>query len=436
MFVKSKYKSKYQIILEYIFIILTILQCNSIYIYNSEMNIRSIVDFLWQVLLLFLIAFVFFNNNAGLSLFKDPYLIFSVCSFMVFYLIFFVSEFFLYPSFHKILILNIMVDPVLVIIYLSYYVNYLDSLTMIKEFSNIIVLLSFISLFFWIIRNLGISPTSSMTTFGWYSDNTPVTIPSYFNINFSPAGTTNLLGLDLSRNIGIFAEGSMYAYVLNISILMNLFLLNDKTVINKENVLLYCTLLSTASTTNIIFVTLALLYKGIFKKNKYSISKVITLFLGFISFVFIKYVFSNKINDISVSDWNSSYSIRIDDIRAGLETWKNHLIMGTGLGNQSVIDSHISSLRFAAGHTGMSAGFTTVLACGGIILGLFYIVPIICSFFVSSNIFGFSLFSLLPLIFVDVEYSYLCVFIIAYIWFLIFSKEYLISHNNETINDT
>ena len=72
-----------------------------------------------------------------------------------------------------------------------------------------------------------------------------------------------------------------------------------------------------------------------------------------------------------------SYSFRMDDLRAGFLSFKDHVFIGNGFGNTTSVIKYIDPSRIFANKTGFSSGLLLVFIQGGLLLGIIYIFPLL-----------------------------------------------------------
>lgn len=176
----------------------------------------------------------------------------------------------------------------------------------------------------------------------------PKSIESFYNIYFLPQG---------DRNCSIFAEAPVFNYALCCTILLNEFKLNY----NKKqliNLILIIAILTTQTTTGLIFLGMLFFYK-IFKNKSRKLSYFILMILVLLIFIFMVIVIKDavfkKIDE-------PSGQVRLSRINMEFEAFLESPLYGNGFGSFSI---------------GSSNSFFSLLADGGIILWGFYYIPII-----------------------------------------------------------
>lgn len=418
----SKMHSNIFELLEYLFVIITILQCNSVFFYMKSTPIPNIIELSWPVLLFLMVVILFIKTSKieskTISSFYYFILYFSFYIFIIL-LINMINYHFSLPLF------KYFTEAILaaILLYMLFLCGNLNSL--FYKFENIVLVISVISIVFWILSLFNFPTNVNVVTSGdGYLRNgvedISQTIPGYFYIHFLAQGRVGFLGISIIRNTGIFFEAPTYSSVLVIALLVELFLRNNNRIITYKTTILLITILSTTSTNGLIIAICSVTYceimKLINKKNyRYSIYYLYIIpFILIFSIILFYLLVSNKANGNILL---SSFNIRMNDFSSTLATWKSHLIIGSGFGNNRSIIEHMASWRFMdGGTTNVSIGLTNILANGGIILGAFYIMPVILSHFVSYKIFGLSIFSFVLLILEGVEFFYIFIMLIMYLW--------------------
>lgn len=410
---------------EYVFIIITLLNYKSVYVslYNSFFS--TVIKLLWHLILILLLFFLFcyivyFKKKISLRLFSFiiPYSI-SIA------LLFVINAI----NYHLTisLVLEYLINPIclFILIYMLFKMRSLKSF--FHKFENIVLLLAMISMVFWVLSIIGF-PTNTNSVATWGSTYEPgvnelKNIPGYYYIHFIPQGSGYFFGLKFIRNSGIFMEAPIFSNILSITLFIDLFILNEsKYILNYKIIILICTICSTSSTSGLLVSIPAIIYAKYIKSGKNN-HYLYLLTIPIIVFI-IWFLISNKMDPTSKF---SSFSLRSDDIISTIEDWKHHIIIGNGIGNYSSVLNHMATWRFlsAGGGTFVAVGFTEMLAYGGILLGLFYILPVIVSIFVSHRTFGFSFFLFALFIFNGLE-SYMFAIMLMYIWFcFVFKKKWI-----------
>lgn len=344
-------------ILDYMWIILIIVQCHSIYTVKSEplnlivpllvttamllllnllrftLSIKFIHKFIYMLGLYFIVMATFFLTNIGANV--TPL---NITKYFIMLPLFFLIN--------------------------SIYVNKEIFSALLSKFINVVVILAIFSLFFWIFGTLlnVVHPTSTVIN-QWSGGRL---INSYYNLYFETQQMI-FFGFRIIRNSGIFAESPIWGLILSIAYVIDFLILkSDKN--SKRNIIIL-TLLSTLSTTGIIIVGLAILYKMTTNRRMTKLLLFpVTLSLG----LSLLLLLAEKSETVSAN-------LRVDDYNIGFIVWKTSLWIGHGLNNGILaIQSHISTFTRSVGY---SNTLFVILAQGGLLLFLIYFSPMILLLF-------------------------------------------------------
>ena len=248
-----------------------------------------------------------------------------------------------------------------------------------EAFTNIVYVMCVISLFFFTMGTvLGVlKPTIvySAQRIGWGSFDYRV----YFYLYTDGQRTGNFLFSGL-RNIGIFLEAPMFAYVLIIALYYELFLGKCKPL---KVVIMLLTAFTTISTSAISFAVILTTIKfwKIIRKNKFLLYFVfpLALLLCFASIYYLAYDKFVRFNGSGVS--------RADTLGAAWKSFLHSPIIGNGYINSRALDPYRRSFALGVNReiystsreAGLSTGLFGILSNGGILWGGFYIVPLVFS---------------------------------------------------------
>ena len=233
--------------------------------------------------------------------------------------------------------------------------------SLLSKYINVMTVLSIISLLFYVAGPILkiISPTGTVQI-NWggekYND-------SYYGLYFTRQ-TETLFGKNIVRNTGIFTEGPMYSLCLVIALAIHKFLINDKKIL--YDVIFLLTIISTISTTGIVLAILIMMLSMLSGKN--NIKLLLFPIIAIISIIVSSQILLSKTQ-------TDSYRTRMDDYGSAFLAWKNSPVYGNGYGTNEAIKKYMSSFR--SYNQGMSNSIMLVLAQGGIILLLFYMIPLI-----------------------------------------------------------
>lgn len=399
-------------LLSYLFIIVTIIQCNSVF--YREGNLGK-VQLVWLILLLIIFLRSLFRMRlkrtdiTRLLAFEIAFLIIVIAMLTISYLVMQLS---------KEVIILYLIAPLMLVTVLYDYISSgnVDHLFII--YKNIVLVLAIISLIFWLASMVGL-PTNMNTAIQWGGYRQ---VPGYFGLHYIAQGAATLLGLNMIRNTGLFVEAPMYAYVLSVCLLILLFMNDSSNRKKKAEVLvILIAIFTTTSTTGIIVALLSIMYELIIVKNKTPIFlKVFIVIAGIlIAGIFIRILLVRKIQVEGVGSSN----VRWNDIQSGYYAWKNHLWVGNGFGNYDVIRSYMSPGRLVMnGNSGFSSGLMEVLAYGGVLAAFFYVVPTFLASFRSQKTFALAAILFLLFIVTKVDDIYLYTMLLSYFWTVIIFK--------------
>lgn len=224
------------------------------------------------------------------------------------------------------------------------------------------------------------------------------------------------------RNSGIFAEAPMWNLILSIALMIQTLFLGRN---NYKTFILVLTILSTVSTTGIYVIGLIIAYKIIFEVSGWK--KYIALTLVPILLLVLSFVWENKSE-------TASASIRFDDFYAGIKAWSDSIFFGSGFSSGlRVIESYMDTTIRA--NLGYSNSLFLILAQGGIILLVLYLLPMILIFVKRKYSYDTKFFIILLIvifsttIFVD---TYIFAFIIGFTYSIVLIGE-LDEKNNRRI---
>lgn len=241
-------------------------------------------------------------------------------------------------------------------------------------FSNVIILIAGVSLFFWIFGTiLHVLPGRTHMTYYW--DHQWRTCYSYFLLYFeNPVQSTSILGFRTIRNCGIFTEAPGFTAILAYALCYELWIAHRK-IFHPRSLILYAALLSSLSSKGLVFSIVIFMLDYLRSINNRN-SRIVK-FISIVAIIILVLTFFNGFIQIyKYKTTTASYSIRVDDFMAELKAWRTRPFIGYGYMNTPEIR------RFARFSTtyGLSMGITALLAYGGIMLFAFYVLGFILSF--------------------------------------------------------
>lgn len=300
--------------------------------------------------------------------------------------------------------------------------KYLQSVEMnnylLVIFRKLVTVYAGVSLIMWLVCSVLkiIQPTSSIFI-SWGSIHP---VPVYLHLYAQSQEPITFLGFEAIRNTGMFAEAPMYSFVLSIALLVHSFV---EKKMNRFTILLMITIITTASTTGTLVVLLVLFIRlsELMIRSKYRNMLVpITVTLLVSGFILLVTVVILKILQ---SD--GSVSVRMDDFNAGYITWMQHPLFGIGLFNDGPLISNMNPARWPylghVGNVGFSSGFMKILAGGGLIFTIIFLIcPVMINFLISirrKNMFWGVSVGLVMIISISlVQNLYLFIFLIGWMW--------------------
>ena len=343
-------------LLEYLFVIGIILNCNTVYS-------ASIVDFhlneIIAILSVLLVVIRLSTQKVSKRLLTRWASVFAIYYLlMIAYLIVsvphesivgFVSRFMVFIPFTA--------------YYLSSLGDIGDRNRVLRAFVSVMVFLSVLSVIFWFTGSfLHILKPNMSIQAHWGRD---YTYPGYFGVYFERQ-TLNLFSYTGYRNDGIFAEGPMYSLCLLIAIAEIPFIENIDTkrdrAAKRKLAILIITLITVMSFSGIAMLTAFIFIRFLTSSSRNKSSKgyrlIAAMFVLLIGGFIVAALLEQK-------QQTSSWLIRLDDIQAGFNAWLAAPLFGNGYGSYAV-EQYMSSFRWW--NTGFSSAFLSVLSQGGIVL--------------------------------------------------------------------
>lgn len=330
-------------ILDYLFVILTIISCNSVYMNFIGTNSNKVIIISYCIVLfLSLLANGLKKKKIGSFLL---FLFFYYCYLFVFnYFNDIGDNLFEFVSYFCVLI------PAAVLYFLNLSKEEIKN--KLIKLKNVIVILALYSIILYILTNLNIIINYEYKLVRW---SLTESIPSVMNLYFMPQGKL--------RNSLFFTEPAMYSIFLVLAMSIERTDKNHKI----NNFILFVAILTTRSATGILLAFFVLIFDYIKFKRKgllQILSPIIVIFCVIIAYN----VFSQKTLSLS-------YQMRLDDYIACIKTWRSNPIFGTGFMNNKVIQSNMSFFRRS--NQGLSNSLFVILAQGGIFLLTIYVFPLL-----------------------------------------------------------
>ncbi|MDD3141614.1 MAG: hypothetical protein PHX08_21980, partial [Lachnospiraceae bacterium] len=393
--------------LEYVLCFMLILEGNSIFVSVTDSDnahffqMTSIV----LIILLILVKMIIQGRNS-INKLRDISMV--VCILFI-YSAYFMCRNVIYTGNSETFVTSFLLFLPLLILLLSLYAEENNEWQLVLRISDIMVVIALISLFFWIFAVCGgmiVRTGKVRIEWGWshYASN-------FYNLYFvNPAQYGVYFGMKIFRNTAIFPESPMFNIFLTIALYGELFLRKKS---NKMKVILFAgTILTTFGTMGYMLLAIGLFLKyvdGIKDIKRY---KKQIMIASIAATALLAVLLVHK-----MTAGAGSSSVRVDDYAAGIKAWLTAPFFGTGFGNKSVIVSFMSAFR--DDNLGYSNSVFSVLAEGGAVLFLIYLIPFfsyfICFFTKKEKrvcYFGIGMFVLfMTTIF---EYRLIMMMILAY----------------------
>ncbi len=282
-----------------------------------------------------------------------------------------------------------------------------------KAFVNVVSVVSAVSLFFWLFGSVLSIVPGFPTLYIWAGNHTTV---NYYWLYFENRIQANqILGQTVIRNTGIYAEAPGVSGYLIMALAIALPGEKEKYPL-KQKVLLVITMLTTLSTKGLIAVMILIALIYLFTHPAKSPSKLILK--SIFAIIVMTAVSIGTFLLLEDKSTTLSYIVRMDDVRATISTWKNHVLFGSGYQEAEEIIQHFSVSR---SNNGLSMGLTILLAQGGIYMITFYALSFILALYASRRIdrtlfmrvFIFGIMIVFNLIISGFQYDPTTIFILA-----------------------
>lgn len=343
-------------IFEYLFILTIILNFQSIWMYTLNLSL-FLKKLLVALLAISVVGMIIFNgkilkSNFNKTMFASAVLIIL----LVIYIIF--------QTHGRTSALKIFIPALLIFFVVSIQINVVDLLEIYKK---IVIIIACISFFFWIFGSVLqiIKPNLTIMSTWTGSEGNIKNVLGYFGMYYETQ-FINLGGVDCIRNSAIFTEAPVAAFVFSIALGVEELISKEKHKFN--SIILCAAILTTMSSTGIIYMVLLYICKYFEKNNKYKTIKLIKYlsipFVITLLFYFLYNVITQKLT------YNSG-NLRVDDFIAGYKTWIISPLLGVGINNTTPIIANLSLWRRE--FTGLSNSITPLFAEGGLYIASIYI---------------------------------------------------------------
>lgn len=229
-----------------------------------------------------------------------------------------------------------------------------------RSFCNCVCLFAGISIVLWLLGPIS-SVLSTNCTIANHWNAIPGSVkpaPGYFHLLYQMQ-QQSIGSFTIWRNTGIFPESPMYAYVLCVSLCIELFLLEKSRRL--ALVLLTSTILTTFSTTGIVLSLAMFVIKFAATFKPWHNLKKSIAFLISISAIGVVAGVSLVLQKLV----SNSGKTHLDDFVACFRTWLESPLYGKGFNQYAAIQGYMSDFRLSNPGVSNSLGF--VLATGGLV---------------------------------------------------------------------
>ena len=284
-----------------------------------------------------------------------------------------------------------------------------------EKYTNIIAVICILSLVFFVfVSNLHlISPTAiySADEVGWGTN----TYKDYYHL-YCEGQEVYALGYSGVRNTALFVEGPMLTFVGCLALYYELFL-RVKGIRKIVAASIIISVASSLSTTGLLLIAVMMylrFYERI-KNNKFLKFICLPTIIAVLIYIGIYVIQDKFVSNVY------SVSVRTDDLLAALKCFVSDPINGVGYNNLKGIDPF---RLYRMTDAGLSTGFGGILAYGGVLWGLWYIVPVIVAIkkYISQpkcrNLLGFIFLYFALLIVTVVQSRILCTVCMSMCWII------------------
>ena len=364
---KIKLSSKFNSFLQYILLTIILIECNSVYsqLYRYHYYIRGS---LIAIAILILLIFLVLGN-------KKKQVNTNIILNSIFYVL--ACSFIMLLNSDKlngkiIIILIFMCFLPLMLLYIS-CLNRCEFRSFLDKFVQIVFIISAVSLFFWIFGSILklISPINQLKVV-WGKPYTLMDNYAFVYFDSKQVQDWVVTNMLIPRNISIFAEAPMFAFVILVAMIFN----NNfnSCILNKNkriiiNIIFIITLFSTISVTGVV-CGLLLIFSNLMKfyNNLTTCKKKIFII---ILVVFMLISLPTCIDLVQNKMSTSSTSARIMDLKNGFHVFTENPFIGKGIGHSREFEDNVET-----GY-GYSNTIIPALTDGGMILTIIYLSPLI-----------------------------------------------------------
>ena len=260
--------------------------------------------------------------------------------------------------------INRCIIPVMLGLMIYIFVPYYIWGRVIDRIVNIIIIVSSISLLFWVLGPaLRVIHPSKTITFQWGKMKLA---NSYFGLYYVPLWqTSTMIGLSSYRNCGSFTEAPMFGFWLSIA--YSLYRYKNKNRVSVIVVLL-ASIMTSASMTAMFFVVIYEFARYGLKIRRDGIKQLICLFIMLITSIIALVIINNMLTSKLES---GSGQVRSDHLKASFRLFKLSFPLGIGIGNEEMFHQYETFKQ------GMSIGLPALFAQGGLGITIITIYPML-----------------------------------------------------------
>lgn len=387
---------------QWLFAMLTVISMQSVYTKQVNINFELYFIILNSMILLFLIASRHIELKVPRSI-MWMILISNVSFFIVtgFRIMTNIQQTNISANLQIVVLFTIYFDLVIV-----YFTNVKDSvLIFLKDTLSVIVLLAYISLFFYVFgQSFGLIRSTGTVQIEWGGRHQ---ITSWWGMHFNPQGSSYKQFIH-GRNTGIFSEAPQYAFLLCYGLLVELYI---KSKVSIKNVfILIFTIFTTVSTTGAIIGIASVGFKFyLYRPKSKALQYVKTILLPFI-FITTFWMIIDLYNEKAT--FGNSAMIRSNNNKIAWSNFLKSPLIGIGFKSDTI--------GVGGGNT---STVTQVLQEGGLLFLIFYFFPFVKNIllFYKRRTFNVSIFIsmyfilLIPTVMTYTQFS---VTVVAYLYSL------------------
>lgn len=416
-----KLRTSFTAIFEYFYIIFVILESNTVY--SSAEQFTHISDIL---LIIALILFMLKIANGKIKKNKiKKYMSFLAiyATWILFFIIFSVSNSVLFGFVCKFLIFI----PLSIGIF--YLPNEGANNRFIKRFINVVVFLAITSVFFWLFGSVLKVFSPNMSIYGYWGRY--IDFQGYYGLLFENQYNDVY---NIYRNDGIFTEGPMYSVVLSFALCFEIYFNNHldskKELRSHRNriMVIVITMITTLTTSAILVMALLFLYYLWNPSSKSKKQKALMVFF----FIILACTIAYPIYSL-VFEKMQSYSgvTRLGAITSSFIAWKNAPLFGNGYNSMNEITNISNSLY--GRDTGSSNSVFIILAQGGIVFAVVYILPLVFSLLRGTKnqdkaLQALSFLVIFEMIITWIPYKFFLLMIISFLYINVIERRKFVIH--------